>query len=148
MSPFPPSAPLFQVRTFPCRNDYIQTSEQGSFSSLYQNGSFITRGSASWLFSSNTILGDSPSYRLLHLFLARFSEVWTYICKGSREPNFGEEFKTCLSDSEKPRCPALEGSGLPDSIPTKGPFLFVKSGPFRPSGALLGGGDIRSVTPG
>lgn len=28
----PPSAPHFQVCTFPCRNDYIQTSEQGTVS--------------------------------------------------------------------------------------------------------------------
>lgn len=66
----PPSAPHFQVCTFPCRNDYIQTSEQGTVSlRCTKMGLFITRGSALLVFSSNSILGDSPSFRLLHLFL-------------------------------------------------------------------------------
>lgn len=148
MSPSRPQPLFSRCALFHAEVITYRYPNRGQFLFVVPKWVFYYTGFCLLLFSSNSILGESPGYRLLHLFLARFSEVWTYICKGSQEPNFGEEFKTCLSDSEKPRCPALEGSGLPDSIPTKGPFLFVKSGPFRPPGALLGGGDIRSVTPG
>lgn len=89
----------FQVCTFPRPYDYIQTKPGDRFSSFYQNEPFITQLSAS-CFPHLAVSRWTPSKLSASSSLDSFSEVWLYICKWSRGQNFGEEFKTCLSDSK------------------------------------------------